>query len=58
MELTKEDIHNILIFMERTHLAGCEVATFMSLYNKLQKLKEGAENGRGAYDMAEQTPND
>ena len=44
--------------MDRTNLTGGEVATFVSLYQKLQKLKEGAENGRGAYDMAEQTPND
>ena len=57
-ELTKEDIHNLIVFMDRTNLTGGEVATFVSLYQKLQKLKEGAENGRGAYDMAEQTPND
>ena len=58
MELTKEDIHNLIVFMDRTNLTGGEVATFVSLYQKLQKLKEGAENGRGAYDMAEQTTND
>lgn len=44
MELTKEDIHNLIVFMDRTNLTGGEVATFVSLYQKLQKLKEGAEN--------------
>lgn len=45
MVLTKEEIHNILVFMERTKLTGAEVQEYCNLYNKLRQMeKEEAEN--------------
>lgn len=38
MELTKEDIHNLIVFMDRTNLTGGEVATFVQLVHKLQTM--------------------
>lgn len=41
MEITKNDIHNILIFLKRTTMNGEEVPIFVDICNKLQeKLKE------------------
>ena len=41
MELTKNDIKNILVFLNRTQLNGNEVPAFVEVYGKLQNaLKE------------------
>lgn len=41
MELTKNDIKNILVFLNRTQLNGNEVPAFVEIYGKLQgMLKE------------------
>lgn len=38
MELTKNDIHNILIFLKRTTMNGEEVPVFVDICNKLQEM--------------------
>lgn len=43
MELTKNDIRNLLVFLNRTQVQGSEVPTFVELYGKLQKALEGVE---------------
>lgn len=41
MELTKNDIKNILVFLNRTQLSGNEVPVFVGICGKLQNaLKE------------------
>lgn len=50
MELTRQDIHNLMVFLERTQLTGKEAGEYCNLYNKLvamQKeieVKENADN--------------
>lgn len=50
MELTRQDIHNLMVFLERTQLTGKEASEYCNLYNKLvamQKefeVKEDADN--------------
>lgn len=36
MELTKNDIHNLLVFLKRTTVQGMEVPTYSQLVNKLE----------------------
>lgn len=45
MELNKNDIHNLLVFLERVQLMGGEAVTFVQLVQKLQTMRgeEGAE---------------
>lgn len=45
MSLTKADIHNLLVFLERVQLTGGEAVTFVQLVQKLQTMRgeEGAE---------------
>lgn len=38
MELTKNDIHNILIFLKRTTMNGEEVPVFVDICGKLQGM--------------------
>lgn len=50
MELTQQDVHNLMVFLERTQLTGKEAGEYCNLYNKLvamQKefeVKENADN--------------
>lgn len=45
MSLSKADIHNLLVFLERVQLTGGEAVTFVQLVQKLQTMgsEEGAE---------------
>lgn len=45
MELTKNDIHNLLVFLERVQLTGGEAMTFVELCSKLNSIanNEGEE---------------
>ena len=45
MNLSKADIHNLLVFLERVQLTGGEAITFVQLVQKLQTMRgeEGAE---------------
>lgn len=45
MSLSKADIHNLLVFLERVQLTGGEAVTFVQLVQKLQTMRgeEGAE---------------
>lgn len=43
MELTKKDIHNILIFLNRSTMNGEEVPTFVEVYGKLQEMLKEPE---------------
>ncbi len=36
MELTKNDIHNLLIFLQRTTIQGLEVQAYCQLTSKLE----------------------
>ena len=38
MELTKTDIHNLLIFLQRTTVQGSEVPTYIQLTSKLEAM--------------------
>lgn len=39
--LTKEDIHNLLVFLSRVQLTGNEAETFVSLCLKLKAMEKG-----------------
>ena len=45
MSLSKADIHNLLVFLERVQLTGGEAVTFVQLVQKLQTMRgeEGVE---------------
>lgn len=45
MNLSKADVHNLLVFLERVQLTGGEAVTFVQLVQKLQTMRgeEGAE---------------
>lgn len=43
MELTNNDIKNILVFLNRTQLNGSEVPAFVEIYGKLQNILEEPE---------------
>lgn len=38
MQLNKNDIHNLLIFLNRTQLSGAEAPTFVELCDKLNQM--------------------
>ena len=38
MNLSKADIHNLLVFLERVQLTGGEAVTFVQLVQKLQAI--------------------
>ena len=40
MGLNINDIHNILIFLNRTQLNGSEVPVFVEIYSKLKQMSE------------------
>lgn len=47
MELTKEDIHNLLVFLERATMQGNEAVAYIMLREKLKMIlnqKEDAVN--------------
>ncbi len=39
MELTKNDIHNLLIFLQRTTIQGLEVPAYCQLVSKLETMQ-------------------
>ena len=43
MELTKNDIKKILVFLNRIQLNGSEVPAFVEIYGKLQNILEEPE---------------
>lgn len=44
MELTKADIHNLIVFLNRVQLTGSEAQTFVLL---VEKLKSQMSDGGG-----------
>lgn len=40
MELTKADIHNLLVFLNRVQLSGSEAVTFVQLLSKLKGMQD------------------
>jgi len=44
MELTKTDIHNLLIFLQRTTIQGLEVPTYIQLTSKLETMLNTPED--------------
>ena len=42
MSLSKADIHNLLVFLERVQLTGGEAVTFVQLVQKLQNIGSDA----------------
>lgn len=45
MSLSKADIHNLLVFLERVQLTGGEAVTFVQLVQKLMQMKNGEKDG-------------
>lgn len=52
MNLSKADIHNLLVFLERVQLTGGEAVTFVQLVQKLQTIgsDENADCGKSGQD--------
>ena len=52
MNLSKADIHNLLVFLERVQLTGGEAVTFVQLVQKLQTMRgdENADCGKSGQD--------
>lgn len=48
MKLTKEEIHNLLIFLERSTMSGNEAVTFIMLREKLKQMLKEVENSADA----------
>ena len=44
MELTKTDIHNLLIFLKRTTMQGTEVPVYNQLTSKLETMLNTPED--------------
>ena len=47
-DLSKEDIHNLLIFLERSTMSGNEAVTFIMLREKLKQMLKEVENSADA----------
>lgn len=46
MDLTNNDIHNLLVFLNRVQLSGSEAVTFVQILEKLTNImKEGDDGG-------------
>lgn len=46
MDLTNNDIHNLLVFLNRVQLSGSEAVTFVQILEKLTNMmKEGDDGG-------------
>lgn len=43
MELTRQDVHNLMVFLERTQLTGKEAGEYCNLYNKLVAMQKEFE---------------
>lgn len=43
MELTRQDVHNLIVFLERTQLTGKEAGEYCNLYNKLLAMQKEFE---------------
>lgn len=43
MELTKADIHNLIVFLNRVQLSGNEAVTFVQLVAKIQAMNKDDE---------------
>ena len=43
MELTQQDVHNLMVFLERTQLTGKEAGEYCNLYNKLLAIQKEFE---------------
>ena len=41
--LTKEDIHNLLVFLNRVQLTGSEAVTFVQILEKLMQMQKSEE---------------
>lgn len=41
--LTKEDIHNLLVFLNRVQLSGNEAVTFVQVLEKLMQMQKSEE---------------
>lgn len=51
MELNKNDIHNLLVFLERVQLTGGEAVTFVQLVQKLMQMQNGEKDGEQHGDI-------
>lgn len=52
MDLTNNDIHNLLVFLNRVQLSGSEAVTFVQLLEKLMKMQKGDDSNGYAPDHA------
>lgn len=43
MELTNNDIHNLLVFLNRVQLSGGEAVTFVQVLEKLMQMQKSEE---------------
>lgn len=53
--LNKTDIHNLLIFLRRSTLNGEEVPAYISLVDKLQKMKNACSQECETYENSNST---
>ena len=47
MSLTKTDIHNLLVFLDRVQLTGSEAVTFVQLVSKLTQAEKESDDKDG-----------
>lgn len=52
MHLTKNDIHNLLVFLDRVQLSGNEALTFVALCEKLKKIGDANANNPTKQDVS------
>lgn len=45
MELTKADIHNLIVFLNRVQLSGNEAVTFVQILEKLMQMQNSEKVG-------------
>lgn len=45
MDLTNNDIHNLLVFLNRVQLSGGEAVTFVQILEKLMQMQNGEKDG-------------
>lgn len=45
MSLTNNDIHNLIVFLNRVQLSGNEAVTFVQILEKLMQMQNGEKVG-------------
>lgn len=51
MQLTKTDIHNLLVFLDRVQLSGSEAVTFVQILEKLMQMQNDEKVGEPHGDI-------